>query len=540
MKSKKNSDFKIPKGFPSLTSEFHFSFQAPGKKSESSACFHYLGVFPRKYWNASLKQLGISKTLFGSLESKDLESQCAMQIKKLGKNASKKENESKTLSYELCLSSGAKLTFIFADPILSTFQLHTDLRKNAAEFFDSSTESELIIDIAHLSKTLQETTLEALAFISQASSWEPYRFTAKNSETKEGDQKSAKTILVTSSLKPKQIVETTQQAQRLACANSLVRSLGDLPCNVLHPLAYRNYIEAFAKAHDLEFDFLDLKELTRLKAEAFLAVVRSNPNSACGIAILKYKPKKAGKSRKNLALIGKGLTFDTGGYNIKTGSHMLGMHADMLGSAAVLALTGLLAQEAFPHEVTTYMAIAENLISHEAYKPNEVVTALDGTTIEVIDTDAEGRMVLSDTLALARQGKPDLALDFATLTGAVIRAIDTRRSGVYTHTPKLAALALRAGDTSGERVWNFPVGEDYLTEGLQSKIADLLQCSSSTNADHIYAATFLSHFIGIETPWIHMDLAAAHHEGGLGLIGSNTTGFGVRWARELIRLVLNS
>ncbi len=180
------------------------------------------------------------------------------------------------------------------------------------------------------------------------------------------------------------------------------------------------------------------------------------------------------------------------------------------------------------------MALAENLISPTAYKPNEVVVACDGTAIEVVDTDAEGRMVLSDTLAIARKEKPSLAIDFATLTGAAIRSLDTRRGAVFTNQPELAARAIACGDRTGERVWNFPIGDDYRRE-LKSKIADILQCSASNNADHIYAATFLSHFIGAETPWLHLDLVPAENKGGLGLVSSDTTGFGVFWADEMIR-----
>jgi leucyl aminopeptidase len=190
-------------------------------------------------------------------------------------------------------------------------------------------------------------------------------------------------------------------------------------------------------------------------------------------------------------------------------------------------------------EVHAYLALAENLISPTAFKPNEVVIASDGTSIEVVDTDAEGRMVLSDTLAFARKGKPDLLIDYATLTGAAIRSLDRRKSAVFSHREDLAQLAVKCGDASGERVWYFPLDADY-RKGLKSKIADILQCSESNNADHIYAATFLSHFVGKETPWVHVDLVACEAKGGLGLIGSDTTGFGVLWTDEFVREALTN
>jgi leucyl aminopeptidase/proline iminopeptidase len=208
----------------------------------------------------------------------------------------------------------------------------------------------------------------------------------------------------------------------------------------------------------------------------------------------------------------------------------------MTGSALALSLCGYFARTQADIEVHAYMALAENLISPTAYKPNEVVVASDGTSIEVVDTDAEGRMVLADTLAFARKGKPDLLIDYATLTGAAIRSLDRKKSAVFSHTHRedLAQLAVRCGDQSGERVWYFPLDADY-RKGLKSRIADLLQCSESSNADHIYAATFLSHFVGAETPWVHVDLVACENKGGLGLIGTDTTGFGVLWTDTFVK-----
>jgi leucyl aminopeptidase len=141
-------------------------------------------------------------------------------------------------------------------------------------------------------------------------------------------------------------------------------------------------------------------------------------------------------------------------------------------------------------------------------------------------------MVLSDTLVIASREKPALLLDFATLTGAALRALDTGRSAFFANSPKLMTAAHQAGEESGERVWGFPMGEDYVTH-LKSRVADVRQCSTTNYADHIYAATFLSHFVEKGVPWVHLDLSSCEHKGGLGLIESDTTGFGLRWARAL-------
>jgi leucyl aminopeptidase len=158
---------------------------------------------------------------------------------------------------------------------------------------------------------------------------------------------------------------------------------------------------------------------------------------------------------------------------------------------------------------------------------------MDGTSIEVIHTDAEGRMLLADTLALARKSKPKFAIDFATLTGACPAAIDTRRSGIFSNREELAAKAVKVGEACGERVCSFPIGEDY-KEPLKSEVADILQCTQGNSADQIYGATFLAHFIGDETPWVHVDLSCEDNKGGLGLVSSSTTAFGVRFGYELI------
>jgi leucyl aminopeptidase len=273
-------------------------------------------------------------------------------------------------------------------------------------------------------------------------------------------------------------------------------------------------------------------------------VIKADSSHQGGIVHLTYKGKtstSAKVKKKKFAIVGKGLCFDTGGYNIKVGSGMYGMHRDMTGSAVALSLFRALVELESEHEVHAYLALAENLISDSAYRPNDVVIAANGMSIEVIDTDAEGRMVLSDTLVIASENEPDLIIDFATLTGSVVRSIDTRRCGVYSNDLKISNLAVQVGERSGERVWNFPIGDDY-NDSLKSEIADIRQCSSSNSSDHIYAATFLSKFVGKKNnqsiPWLHIDLAADTNKGGLGLVPTESTGFGVRFGVEMIHQFL--
>ncbi|MCW5605356.1 MAG: hypothetical protein KIT18_12515 [Burkholderiales bacterium] len=179
------------------------------------------------------------------------------------------------------------------------------------------------------------------------------------------------------------------------------------------------------------------------------------------------------------------------------------------------------------------LALAQNHLSPKAYKQNDVVTALNGTTIEVVHTDAEGRMVLSDTLTLAARGRPDLIVDFATLTGSMHVALGDRYSGIFATDDDLAAKAVAAGRASGERVCAFPMDDDY-DAALDSGIADVKQCTMEGGADHILAACLLQRFTE-KRPWIHMDLSGSSCKGGLGAVATDVTGFGVGWGLALLR-----
>ncbi len=162
------------------------------------------------------------------------------------------------------------------------------------------------------------------------------------------------------------------------------------------------------------------------------------------------------------------------------------------------------------------------------------MTALNGMTIEVVHTDAEGRMVLADTLTLASRGRPDFMMDFATLTGTMGVAVGERYSGILGNRPELLCKAMGAGRVAGERVMAFPFDEDY-DEELESNVADILQCTLEGGADHILAARFLSKFIEGDVPWLHMDLSASNHKGGLGAVASDVTGFGVGFSLQLLK-----
>ncbi len=323
-----------------------------------------------------------------------------------------------------------------------------------------------------------------------------------------------------------------EAARAAAIGNNVARWFTALPPNVLTAGVYRAAIDKLAKPHGIRSRFIGERQLQRLGAGAFLAVARGNAARDAGILHLSYRPR--GQSRAPLALVGKGVLFDTGGTNLKSFTGMLDMHTDMQGSAVALGVLLALAELRVPYGVDAWLAITENRMANDAYKPQDLVTAVNGTTIQVIHTDAEGRMVLADTLAIAAQEQPAVIIDYATLTGSCVSALTERYSGVFSNRTAANALLQQAGATSGERVWPFPMDEDY-DELLKSDVADVKQCSVENAGDHILGARFLSRFVPKAIPWMHVDLSAGQHKGGLAHIPTDITGFGVRLTLTLLR-----
>jgi len=322
-----------------------------------------------------------------------------------------------------------------------------------------------------------------------------------------------------------------KQSFAIAEGNLLARRLSMLPPNKLRPTEYRREIEKLAKTNKWSYQFYGINELKKKKAGAFLAVCQGSPVADAGIVRLTYRPRNG--SKQTLCLVGKGICYDTGGTNLKPAKSMFGMHEDMQGSAVALGTFLALSQIKVDFSMNCWLALAMNHIGPRAYKPNDVVTACDGTHIEVVHTDAEGRMVLADTLVLASREKPDLIIDYATLTGACVYSLGTSYSGVFSNREKILQTLIKSGQDSGERVWPFPMDDDY-DEAIKSDIADIKQCALEGNADHILASRFLQRFVKNNTPWIHVDLASSNRKGGLAHIPTDTTGFGIRFTLDLL------
>jgi len=314
--------------------------------------------------------------------------------------------------------------------------------------------------------------------------------------------------------------------------NNLARWLTALPPNKLNADSYADFLKSLAAEHGWQYKKYNTRALEKLGAGAFLAVAQGNDNDSASIIRLRYRPAQSSASPA-LSLVGKGIIFDTGGTNLKPFASMLEMHGDMQGSAVAVGTLLAMSELKLPMAIDTWVAITENRTGPNAYKSQDVITAANGKTIQTIHTDAEGRMVLADTLTFASRDKPKLMIDYATLTGAVISAITTRYSGVFTNRSEWHPRLKRTGRTCGERVWPFPIGKEFL-EDLSSDTADIQQCSAKAPGDHILAGSFLAEFVENDTPWVHVDLAASNNKGGLAHVPTEVTGFGVRFTVSLI------
>src|SRR5262245_45074014 len=281
---------------------------------------------------------------------------------------------------------------------------------------------------------------------------------------------------------------------------------------------------AVARAKGITIKVLEKKDLERLGMGAFLAVNAGSSEPPKLIHLI-YRPK--GKPRKRIALVGKGITFDSGGLNLKPTGFMETMKCDMSGAAAVLAAISALAELDAKVEVHGFMAMTENMIGGRAYKPGDVLKTMRGKTVEVTNTDAEGRLVLIDALAYAQTHKPDAIIDLATLTGACVVALGPLAAGVMGNDPKLVETLCETGAEVGEKMWPMPLYDEYL-EIMASDVADLRN-SGERWGGALTAGLFLQEFVDEKTPWAHMDIAGpAFQEKETPMARKGGTGAGVR------------
>lgn len=317
-------------------------------------------------------------------------------------------------------------------------------------------------------------------------------------------------------------------------ANTIARVLTKLPPNILTPEGFAKYATTAARKAGMKVECYSAAQLKKHNAGLFLAVARAS-TSPPFLLRLTHQAKAAKKTTKNITLIGKGITFDTGGVNVKPARYMRGMAKDMAGAAAVFAATLAAAREGLPITINAWLAIADNRISNNAYHPDEVITAANNKSVEIVHSDAEGRMLLADTLALAaKRDKADKIITLATLTGTMHIALGERMSGFFADDEDDKLITLAQGKQCGERFVWFDAPADYGRE-LKSEAADIKQCTESGTADHIMAVRFLREFADDAASWQHWDLSAASCEGGLAAAPGAVSGFGALSLLSVLR-----
>ncbi len=362
--------------------------------------------------------------------------------------------------------------------------------------------------------------------------WQFRKYHSDNSEVKELDRV---VLLERDAARARTMRDAVRRGRIIGEATNRARDLANEPGNTATPTYLANVAKAIAKKYALEFFVIDRAQAKRLGMGAFLGVAQGSDEPPA-IIVLRYWG--AGKKAKpGLGIVGKAITFDSGGISIKPSENMQDMKGDMSGGAAVIAAMQAIAQLKPRINVTGIVPATENLPSGKAYKPGDILRAANGKTIEVVSTDAEGRLILADALVYATQTlKLAPVVDAATLTGAMVIALGHHRTGVFSNDKELTDLLFQIGEETGEKNWAMPMDPEY-REQIQSDWADLKN-TGGRPAGSITGAWFIRSFVG-ETPWAHLDIA-----GSVGMMaGSKEIGYKNKWGngtptRTFINLAL--
>ncbi|MBK3331996.1 leucyl aminopeptidase [Persephonella atlantica] len=318
--------------------------------------------------------------------------------------------------------------------------------------------------------------------------------------------------------------EQVKTGEILANAQNFTRDLVNEPGNVITPQKLAEIAEELAKQYGFEVKIYDEDEIEKMGMNAYLAVAKGSANPPRFIH-LTYRPKNA---KREVALIGKGLTFDSGGLNIKPGDYMRWMKSDKAGACAVLGVFKAIGELKPDITVHGIIAAAENMPDGKSYRPDDIIKAKNGVSIEIGNTDAEGRLTLADALCYASELKPDMIIDMATLTGACIVALGEYTAGVMGNSQKLIEEIIEVSQKTGEWMWQLPFN-DMLREHIKAPHADVYNIGTTRYGGAITAGLFLEKFVDKKIPWVHIDIAGpAHNTRGWYYHPKGATGFPVR------------
>ena len=347
--------------------------------------------------------------------------------------------------------------------------------------------------------------IDEVAAIAEGIELGAYKYDAYKS-TKTGKEKSRRkdvkqAVVLSAFARQAAATRAVERAATVAKAVNAARDWVNTPPGDLRPPAFADAITAHA-GNTVKVSVWDEKRLARERCGGILGVGLGS-DAPPRLARLTYEPSGA---KGHLALVGKGITFDSGGLSLKPGTSMQTMKLDMAGAAAIVAATVAIAELGLPIKVTAFACLAENMPSGGATRPGDVLSMRSGATVEVLNTDAEGRLVLADGLALAVEGKPDHIVDVATLTGACIVALGNRTAGILGNDADFRDRVFAASQTSGESMWPLPITEEMKEKVNSSDVADLRQHNPKPAGGTLFAAAFLREFVG-DTSWAHLDIA---------------------------------
>jgi len=312
----------------------------------------------------------------------------------------------------------------------------------------------------------------------------------------------------------------------------LTRDLVSEPPNYLNPEKFVSEIKKLSKL-GLKVEVFDYSKMKKIGMNALLGVAQGSKNLPYFVTIT-WKPNNS-KNKKPLSFIGKGVCFDTGGISLKPAKFMEDMKYDMAGAGAVVGLMKTLALRKSKSYVVSAVALVENMPGGAAQRPGDIVKSYSGKTIEVLNTDAEGRLILADAIYyIDEQYKPELIVDLATLTGAIVVSLGNEYAGLFSNNDKLSEKLIKAGEIENEKLWRFPLHKNY-DKLMDSKIADIQNINYSGGAGSITAAQFLQRFLKNNTPWAHLDIAGmAWTKKDLDIIPTGATGYGVKLLNKFV------
>jgi leucyl aminopeptidase len=395
----------------------------------------------------------------------------------------------------------------------------------AAANLKSAKKAVVFLDVPGLEVTAEQVADFALGMLLRAYAFDTYKTKKKDDDDKPN------TVAVT-------IVTAGQAAAKKAFAKAeavaggviLARDLVNLPPNVLGPVEFADKAKELEKL-GVEVEILTEKEMKKLGMGALLGVAQGSPRPP-RLAVMHWNGGKA--KEQPVAFVGKGVVFDTGGISIKPSAGMEDMKGDMGGAAAVIGLIHTLAARKAKVNAIGILGLVENMPDGNAQRPGDIVTSMSGQTIEIINTDAEGRLVLGDALFYTKERfKPKFMVNLATLTGAIVVALGNAHAGLFSNDDALAVQLTAAGEATAEKLWRMPLGKEY-DKIIDSRFADMKN-SGGRQAGSITAAQFLQRFVG-DTPWAHLDIAATALNSPQNEINQSwASGYGVRLLDELVR-----